>query len=224
MRRGVVLHLLAGGEVVLPGRQLGRLADPVAAAEGGQGRIGELEPGLGQLLVHARETALALAEQPQDVLAVLEGLLGAREARHLGRATPQDVADGGPGHLEGAGDGAHALPAALQLKDRVPDPLLQHRSSSSRRRSASRAISSWAAAPSRLHFLPLRRQQAPEHALAQAPARAAGHRGQHVEVVHQRAGPRPRGPSRGRGGLSARAAGAVRTRSRMAGSPSRQTA
>ena len=36
-----------------------------------------------------------------------------------------------------------------------------------------------------LHFLPFGRQQAPEHALAQAPARAAGDRGQHVQVVHQ---------------------------------------
>ena len=47
MRRGVVLHLLARREVVAPRRLLGDLADPMAAAEGGQGRIGELESGSG---------------------------------------------------------------------------------------------------------------------------------------------------------------------------------
>jgi hypothetical protein len=36
------------------------------------------------------------------------------------------------------------------------------------------------------HFLAFGREQAPEHAVAQAPPRAAGHRGQHVQVVHQR--------------------------------------
>jgi hypothetical protein len=123
---GVVLHLLARREVVVPDRLLGYLADSVAAAEGGQGRIGELEPGLGQLLVHPHETALALAEEPQDVLAVLEGLLGACEPRHLGRALPQDLAHGGAGHLERTRDRAHALPAVVQLKDRVPDRLRQH--------------------------------------------------------------------------------------------------
>ena len=35
-----------------------------------------------------------------------------------------------------------------------------------------------------VHFLPFGRQQAPQHTLAQAPACAAGHRGQHVQVVH----------------------------------------
>ena len=35
-----------------------------------------------------------------------------------------------------------------------------------------------------MHFLPLGRQEAPEHAVAQAPARAAGHRSEYVQVVH----------------------------------------
>jgi hypothetical protein len=83
MRRGVVLHLLARGEVVAAGRHLRCLADSVAAAEGGQGRIGELEPGLGQLLVHPHEAALALPEELQDVVAVLERPLRARQRRHL---------------------------------------------------------------------------------------------------------------------------------------------
>ena len=42
MGRGVVLHLLARLEVVSPGGDLRLLADAVAAAERGQGRIGDL--------------------------------------------------------------------------------------------------------------------------------------------------------------------------------------
>ena len=41
MGRGVVLHLFARLEVVSPGGDLRRLADAVAAAERGQGRIGD---------------------------------------------------------------------------------------------------------------------------------------------------------------------------------------
>ena len=84
MRRGVVLHLLARRKVVMPGGLLGVLANPVASAKGSQGRIGEIEPGLGQLLVHPHEAALALTEQPQDFLAVVEGLLPALEPWPLG--------------------------------------------------------------------------------------------------------------------------------------------
>jgi hypothetical protein len=39
--------------------------------------------------------------------------------------------------------------------------------------------------PEPAHFLAFGREQAPEHALAQAPTRTASHRGEHVQVVHQ---------------------------------------
>jgi hypothetical protein len=69
----------------------------------------------------AREAARALAEQPQDLVAVLKGLLRPPEARHLGRVSAQDVAHGGAGDLERAADSAHALSTASQFKDRLPD-------------------------------------------------------------------------------------------------------
>ncbi len=63
--------------------------------------------------------------QPDNLVAVLEGALRTREARHLGRPPPQDLAHRRPGHLQGSGDDAHALPALpalMQFKNRVPDP------------------------------------------------------------------------------------------------------
>jgi hypothetical protein len=55
----------------------------VATAKGGQGGIGELQAGLGQLLVHPRDTAFALLEELPDVVAMVEGLFRARQPGHL---------------------------------------------------------------------------------------------------------------------------------------------
>jgi len=54
-----VLHLLTRRKVVLPGRTLGLLADPLPAAEGGEGRVGEPDPLGEQLLMDPDQVALA---------------------------------------------------------------------------------------------------------------------------------------------------------------------
>lgn len=78
--RGVVLHLLPGGEVVLPGRRRRRVADPVAAAKGRQRRVGEHRAGRAELLVDAHEIPLAGRVELEDPLPMRRALLRARTA------------------------------------------------------------------------------------------------------------------------------------------------
>jgi hypothetical protein len=62
VRGSVVLHLLAGREVVPAHGRDGRLADAMPPAEGSQRRIGQLRPGGRQFLMDSHEIPLARAE------------------------------------------------------------------------------------------------------------------------------------------------------------------
>ena len=84
VRRGVVLHLLAGVEVILTDRLDGLVSDRVTATERGQCLIGERRAGGDQLFVHANHVAFAAGVQPHDLFAMFVGQLGALHAGHFG--------------------------------------------------------------------------------------------------------------------------------------------
>ena len=78
-----MLHLFASGEVILTGGLFLLVADAVTPAEGGQGLVADLSLRLQKLLVYSDEVALTLLVKPQDLLAVVFGLLSALEPRDL---------------------------------------------------------------------------------------------------------------------------------------------
>ncbi len=75
VRRGVVLYLLARGELVAAGSYHRRLPDPMAAAEGGQRLIRQRRPARHQFLMDPDQVPLALVHQLQNLLPVGLGLL-----------------------------------------------------------------------------------------------------------------------------------------------------
>ena len=92
VRRGVMLQLLARGELVTAGSHHRRLPDPVAAAEGGQRLVGQLRAAGHQLLMDPDQIPLALVHQLEDLLPVGLGLLPTIEFGHLRRTGAQHPA------------------------------------------------------------------------------------------------------------------------------------
>src|SRR3990172_5571107 len=131
--RGVVLHLLARAEVVLAGRLHGRVADAVAATEGGEGLVREGGAGLAELLVHADEVALAVDVERGDLGAVGVAQLRSLEARHLGGAGAEHLAHCVPRDAERGRDAARPVPLKSEPQDRRPRRLVQHGAPPSRR-------------------------------------------------------------------------------------------
>ena len=74
--RGVVLHFLAGGEVITAGRHDWRLSDSMPAAECGQRLIGNRRSPGRQLFMDPDQVSLATLQQFEDLLPVGRGLLG----------------------------------------------------------------------------------------------------------------------------------------------------
>ena len=82
VRRGVVLHLLRGREVVVAdGRRRG-VADPMAPAKGGQRRVGDRDALRDELFVDADQIAAAAIDPLENLLAVGLRLFGAVNPRH----------------------------------------------------------------------------------------------------------------------------------------------
>ncbi len=125
--RGVVLHLLARLEVVVPRRRLHGLADPCALEPGGQRRVAEVGAQLGELLVDADPVAVAAGEQVEDLVAERVRLLVPLELRDLAVARDEDPLDRGARELERPRDGAHRAALTAELQDRLSDVLLEHR-------------------------------------------------------------------------------------------------
>jgi hypothetical protein len=83
VRRGIVLHLLAGREVVSARRLRGLVTNAVAAAEGRERRVAQCRAQNHQLLVDAYQVAFARGVQRQDLVTIGLAQLGALERRHL---------------------------------------------------------------------------------------------------------------------------------------------
>jgi hypothetical protein len=77
MRRGVVLHLLAGLEIIFSDRRFTFLPDPLSTAKSGQRWVGELCSCCYELFIHAYQIAFTTLVKLQDLLAVGHGLFWA---------------------------------------------------------------------------------------------------------------------------------------------------
>jgi hypothetical protein len=77
MRRGVVLHLLARGEVIFSDRQFAFLADSLATAKSGQCGVGKLRSCRDKFFMHAYQIALTTLVKLQDLLPVGRGFFWA---------------------------------------------------------------------------------------------------------------------------------------------------
>src|SRR5207253_4770594 len=85
MGRGVVLHFLGTGEVIIPDGFFGFLADALAPTESSESLIGELRPGSQQLFVDAHEVALAARVELQDLVTRSEERRVGKECLPRGR-------------------------------------------------------------------------------------------------------------------------------------------
>ena len=84
MQRSIVLHLLAGLEVIPAGGHNGRLPDALSAAECRQSLIRECRAAEPQFLMDSHEIPLAGVQQFEDLLPVSLGLLRPLDLRHAG--------------------------------------------------------------------------------------------------------------------------------------------
>jgi hypothetical protein len=113
VRRGVVLHLLAGGEVVAARRQLRLVADSMAPAESGQGLVGKRGALRRELFMHPSQVPAEASMQIEDLLAIGLGGLRPLERRHLCLAAADHLAHRLARDAQSLGDLATA--AALLL-------------------------------------------------------------------------------------------------------------
>ncbi len=129
VRRGVVLHLLAGLEVV-PALRLERLvADAVLATERGQRRVRERhDAACEQLLVDAHKIALAARVQRKNVVAMRLALLRAHERRRRGAAVGEHGLHRAARDMQRAGDHARAVAGVMKGQDGLSGGLVQHAS------------------------------------------------------------------------------------------------
>ena len=93
MGRGVVLHLLARLEVVLPRRDDWLFADAGTPAEGGEGRVGQLYSRGPKLLMDPDQISLAGIEELQDLPPVWLGSLRSVEGWRRHRVRPDHLPD-----------------------------------------------------------------------------------------------------------------------------------
>jgi hypothetical protein len=129
VRRGVVLHLLTGRELVLAGGARRRVADAVSATERGQRRVRQRHAVLRhQLLVDAHQVALAADEQRQDLVAQGLGLLGSRDRWRRRPAIGEHRLDRAARDAERTGDRARPLAGVMERQDGGSDRLVQHAS------------------------------------------------------------------------------------------------
>jgi hypothetical protein len=94
VRGRVVLHLLAGLELIMTRGLFGRLANAVPAAKTRQGRVRQRDTARRQLLMHTHQVAPALHVEGADGLFVRLGLFGPFDRRHLGTARNEHAAHG----------------------------------------------------------------------------------------------------------------------------------
>jgi hypothetical protein len=110
----VVLHLLAGDEVVPARAHLRALSETVAAAEGGERGVGGVHAFAGELLLDAHQIARAALEELLDALGMGLERLGTCERGDLGASTGADPPHRMARDPQGAGDRAHAVAFARQ--------------------------------------------------------------------------------------------------------------
>src|ERR1019366_6995556 len=115
MRRGVVLHLFAGGEVERADRLLWLLSDAVTTAVLGERAVREHDALARELFVHADKVSAARSKQSSYRCVVGFCELCAHNGRHIRAAHVQYVFDGAARDAEGASNGS--WPHALVTKD-----------------------------------------------------------------------------------------------------------
>ena len=126
MRRGVVLHLGAGLEVVASRGKLGWLADTVATAEGSECLIGERCALGDELFVHPHQVALAQGVELENLVPVGLGFFGTSYRGYVTGITPDDTAHRTTRHTEKLRNPAHADTSCVQLQYRSTGALVQH--------------------------------------------------------------------------------------------------
>jgi hypothetical protein len=126
VRRRVVLHFLAGAEVVVADGGRRRVPDAVAPAEGRQRRIRQLDSALGELLVDAHQVTVRGSVQLQNLRSVGLCALRSLEARHLRRPASKHALHASTRDTEHVGDRARPVAFLTQAKDGRSCRLIQH--------------------------------------------------------------------------------------------------
>src|SRR5208283_5985515 len=91
VRAGIVLHLLARREQIMPRRRRLGAANAVAPAKGRQRWVRDGGTEFGKRIVHAPEMPFIASMQLQDLLAPRFGQLRAHQRRHGGAAGADDA-------------------------------------------------------------------------------------------------------------------------------------
>jgi len=113
VRRGVMLHLLGGREIVVAHGRRRDMSDRVPPAKGGQRGVGHHHALRDELLVDADQIAAAAIDPLEDLIAVRRRLLGAFNPRDGRTARPEDAPNRPTGDLQRPGDLTN--PVALGL-------------------------------------------------------------------------------------------------------------
>jgi hypothetical protein len=113
VRRGVVLHLLRGREVVVADGRRRRVADRMPPAERGQRRVGDRDALGDELFVDTDQIAAAAIDPLQNLVAVRLRFLGSFNPRHRRAARLEHGPHRSPRDPEGAGNLADSV--ALRL-------------------------------------------------------------------------------------------------------------
>ena len=124
--RGIVLHLLAGSEVVLAGAHLGPPYQRVPPAEGGQRRVAHPHPLALELFVDAHQVALATLHQGFDPFAMRRELLQAQDLRNRSTPFSPHAANGVARHAHGAGNRTHPVSSEQEPQDGLLLLFIEH--------------------------------------------------------------------------------------------------
>jgi hypothetical protein len=118
VRARVVLHLLSGGEQIVPRRRRRGMADAVATAKRRQRRIRDGGAQIAERIVHAPEMSFIAGVQFQDLLAPRLGPFRAQQRRHGGTAGADDAAHRVARDPKHPRDFAAAVAFGVQAQDR----------------------------------------------------------------------------------------------------------
>ena len=112
-----MLHLLAGGEVILTDWDFRPLTDLVSATEGRECRVRQVDTFVGELLLNTDQVAFALVVQRPDSFEMRRSFFIALSCWYFTVAAADDTTNGIARDAKGLCNGPHAMPLGMQTQD-----------------------------------------------------------------------------------------------------------